>query len=83
MQHILVHSKMNGLRPLLTAPPVFAFRQLRGNFHDLHKRLPGTYRVYLSRLLQSRYPQRNDYRRKGKEQKGAATRTTGGSGRWL
>ena len=28
MQHILVHSKMNGLRPLLTAPPVFAFRQL-------------------------------------------------------
>ena len=55
MQHILVHSKMNGLRPLLTAPPVFAFRQLRGNFHDLHKRLPGTYRVYLSRLLQSRY----------------------------
>lgn len=31
MQHILVHSKMNGLRPLLTAPPVFAFRQLRGD----------------------------------------------------
>lgn len=30
MQHILVklvHSKMNGLHPLLTAPPVFAFRQ--------------------------------------------------------
>ena len=31
MQHILVHSKMNGLRPLLTAPPVFAFRPLRGD----------------------------------------------------
>ena len=31
MQHILVHSKMNGLRALLTAPPVFAFRQLRGD----------------------------------------------------
>ena len=31
MQHILVHSKMNGLCPLLTAPPVFAFRQLRGD----------------------------------------------------
>ena len=28
MQHILVHSKMNGICPLLTAPPVFAFRQL-------------------------------------------------------
>ena len=30
MQHILVHSKMSGLRPLLTAPPVFAFRRKGG-----------------------------------------------------
>lgn len=40
----------------------------KGDFHDLHRRLLETYCVYLSRLLQSRYPQRNDYRSKDKKQ---------------
>ena len=47
MQHILVHSKMNGLRPLLTAPPVFAFRQLRGELNHVNE---GTWVDYDSQL---------------------------------
>ena len=47
MQHILVHSKMNGLRPLLTAPLVFAFRQLRGELNHVNE---GTWVDYDSQL---------------------------------
>ncbi len=40
--------------------PATALLGGKGNFHDLHRKIPGTYRVHFPCLLQSRYPKCND-----------------------
>ena len=44
------------------------FWEERGIFHDLYRRISGTYRVHFPCLLQSRYPKCNDQRSEDTEQ---------------
>ena len=56
-----------GSIPVKVAEPQ-PFWEERGIFHDLYRRISGTYRVHFPCLLQSRYPKCNDQRSEDTEQ---------------